>query len=173
MVRRNRGKRQTQWLACLAVFGLLLASCASGTTSTTGATTSTTATATSAKQPGPCLGADCVLGPGITSASVIVEPEQGETPFRQAIASATTSLWVEMYLLTDTSIINALEEAANRGVDVRVLLELHPLGGDPTGPQRTYDTLAAAGVHMKASNPAYRFTHEKAIIVDGATLYVM
>jgi len=165
--RQIRAKRQARWLACLAVCVSLLASCASGTSGTTRSTPATSA------QPGACLGADCLLGPGIGSATVIVEPEQGETPFRQAIATAATSLWVEMYLLTDTSIINALEEAANRGVDVRMLLELHPLGGDPTGPQRTYDTLAAAGVHMKASNPAYRFTHEKAIIVDGATLYVM
>lgn len=156
-------------MAPLALCLLLLASCATSPTVSSSATTPTT----TAKQPDPCLGADCVLGAGITSAQVIVEPDDGETPFRQAIATATSSVWVEMYLLTDTSIINALEEAANRGVDVRVLLEMHPLGGDPTGPQRTSDTLAAAGVHMKASNSLYRFTHEKAIIVDGATVYVM
>ena len=171
MARQIRGKRVTRWLACLAclaVCALLLVSCASSLSGTT-----RSATATTANQPTACRDADCVLGPGIASATVIVEPEQGETPFRQAIATAATSLWVEMYLLTDTSIINSLEEAANRGVDVRMLLELHPLGGDPTQPQRTFDTLAAAGVRMKASSPAYRFTHEKAIIVDGATLYVM
>jgi phosphatidylserine/phosphatidylglycerophosphate/cardiolipin synthase-like enzyme len=161
-------------LAPLALCALLLAACATGSTgpSSSNSATATTAT-TTAKQPDPCLGADCVLGSGIASGRLIVEPDDGETPFRQAIASATSSVWVEMYLLTDTNIINALEEAANRGVDVRVLLEMHPLGGDPTGPQRTFDTLAAAGVHMKASNTLYRFTHEKAIIVDGATVYVM
>jgi phosphatidylserine/phosphatidylglycerophosphate/cardiolipin synthase-like enzyme len=120
-----------------------------------------------------CAGASCALGPGITTAKLIVEPDDRETPFRQAIAGATSSVWVEVYLLTDTSVINTLEEAANRGVDVRVLLEMQPLGGDPTGPRRISDTLTAAGVHVKATNPAFKLTHEKAIIVDDATLYAM
>lgn len=120
-----------------------------------------------------CATTGCPLAAGLVHAQMIVEPDDGASPITGAIASATTSVQLEMYLLTDTRVVQALEEAANRGVDVRVLLELHPLGENPTGPQKTFETLAAAGVQMKAGDSAYTLTHEKAMIVDGATLYVM
>ena len=66
-------------------------------------------------------------GAGATGLQVFVEPEAGETPVLHAIEGAQRSVWVEVYLLTDRNVINALEDAANRGVDVRVLLELNPV----------------------------------------------
>lgn len=154
---------------CLVLLPLLFG-CSGGPAAATTGSTGTPATPRSTT----CAsGADCALGPGLSHARLIVEPDDGISPFTGAIASATQSVQVELYLLTDTRIVQALEEAANRGVDVRVLLELHPLGENPTGPQKTFDSLAAAGVHMKAADPAYTLTHEKAMIVDGATLYVM
>jgi cardiolipin synthase A/B len=70
-------------------------------------------------------------------------------------------------------VLNALAEDAQRGVDVRVLLEAHPFGGDVVSPQRTIDTLALSGIQAKLANPAYTYTHAKMLIVDNATLYVL
>ncbi|MEO7076008.1 MAG: phospholipase D-like domain-containing protein, partial [Ktedonobacterales bacterium] len=61
----------------------------------------------------------------------------------------------------------------NRGVSVRVLLEQHPYGQGATSPQQTLDELQAAGVQTEGADPAFHYTHEKALIIDGATLYVM
>ena len=123
-----------------------------------------------------CSGAGCGAAPtgaGATGLGVFVEPDAGETPVLHAIEGAQRSVWVEVYLLTDRNVINALEDAANRGVDVRVLLELNPYGSGSTYAQQTLQELQAAGVKAEGADPAYHYTHEKAIIVDGATLEVL
>lgn len=164
------------FMSWLLIVPLLAACGESASQATTSAATQTAASGATSR---PCTGATtagatpCVLGDGLAHARLIVEPDDGASPITGAIASATSSVQLELYLLTDTRVVQALEEAANRGVDVRVLLEMHPLGENPTGPQKTFETLAAAGVHMQAADPAYTLTHEKAMIVDGATLYVM
>jgi phosphatidylserine/phosphatidylglycerophosphate/cardiolipin synthase-like enzyme len=44
------------------------------------------------------------------------------------IRDATRSIWLTMYLLTNRTIIHALEYAHASGVQVRVILEPHPYG---------------------------------------------
>jgi phosphatidylserine/phosphatidylglycerophosphate/cardiolipin synthase-like enzyme len=80
---------------------------------------------------------------------------------------------MEMYLLTNKSVLTALEDAANNGVDVRVMLEEHPYGGGSVSPQETLAKLKAAGVKAQASDPAFALTHEKGMIIDGTTAYIM
>lgn len=75
--------------------------------------------------------------------------------------------------VTDHTITRALEDAARRGVSVRVLLAAHPFGGGDVSAARTIEELSAAGVQAQPANPAYHFTHAKFLIVDGATLYVL
>jgi cardiolipin synthase len=104
---------------------------------------------------------------------VFVEPAAGETPILHAIEAAQTSVWVEVYLLTDTNVIHALEDATQRGVDARVLLEPNPYGSGATSPRQTLQELQAAGVQAKDADPAFHYTHEKALIVDGATLFIL
>jgi cardiolipin synthase A/B len=124
-----------------------------------------------------CSGSVCgtaTLGIGATNGlSVFVEPQAGEGPVLHAIEGAQRSLWVEVYLLTDRNVIYALEDAANRGVDVRVLLEMNPYGVGTTSPLQTLQELQAAGVKAEGGDPAYHYTHEKAIIVDGATVEIL
>ncbi|MBX5450289.1 phospholipase D-like domain-containing protein [Thermogemmatispora sp.] len=104
---------------------------------------------------------------------VFVEPDAGERVITNAINSAHRSVWLELYLLTNRNVINALEEAANRGLDVRVMLETHPYGGGSLSPTETMDRLSAAGVKVKATSPAFALTHEKGMIIDGTTAYIM
>ena len=117
-----------------------------------------------------CQG-NCTTGLGVQGVQVFVEPEAGDHPITNVIGSAKKSVWLEMYLLTDRNVIRALEEAANRGVDVRVMLEPHPFGGG--SPARTMDQLKAAGAKVEDSNPSFALTHEKGLIIDGSTAYIM
>ncbi|HBE27451.1 MAG TPA: hypothetical protein DDW25_01035, partial [Ktedonobacter sp.] len=110
-------------------------------------------------------------GPGVQGVHVFVEPDAGEHPITDAISAAKKSVWIELYLLTDRNVIRALEEAPNRGVDVRVMLEPHPFGGG--SPARTMDQLRAAGAKVQDSNPSFALTHEKGMIIDGVTAYIM
>lgn len=120
-----------------------------------------------------CVGEGCALGAGVRGVRLFVEPNDGAQPITMAIAAAAHSVWVEVYLLTDARVISALEEAAQRGVDVRVMLDEHPYGGDVVSPQRTLQTLTTAGIQARFANPAYRYTHTKMLIVDGATLFIL
>src|SRR5581483_3228254 len=83
-------------------------------------------------------------GSGTQGLQVFVEPDAGYQVITNAISGAKQSVWVEMYLLTERHIIQDLEEAAHRGVDVRVMLEGHPYGEGSVSPTETLDRLNAA-----------------------------
>ncbi|HCI81739.1 MAG TPA: hypothetical protein DHW02_18840 [Ktedonobacter sp.] len=108
---------------------------------------------------------------GNQTVSVFVEPTAGEQVILDAINNAQQSVWLEDYLLTDTNVITALENAAKRGLDVRVMLDPHPYGGGT--PTTTIDALNAAGAKAQIANPAFTYTHEKTMILDGNTAYIM
>lgn len=171
-VTRTLRRSAASWFTTVSLACLALAGCQ-------GAATDTRTTGAPASATGTCAGGGCVAkatlpaGVGATGLSVFVEPAAGEAPVLQAIEGAQKSVWVELYLLTDRNVINALEDDANRGVEVRVLLELNPYGSGSTSPQETLQELQAAGVQAKGSDTAYHYTHEKALIVDGATLLVL
>ncbi|HEY6408333.1 MAG TPA: phospholipase D-like domain-containing protein, partial [Ktedonobacteraceae bacterium] len=118
-----------------------------------------------------CQG-NCTTGPGVQGVQVYVEPDAGEHPITDAISSAKKSVWVEMYILSDRNVMRALEEAANRGIDVRVMLEPHPFGGGGS-PARTMDQLRAAGAKVEESSPSFALTHEKGMIIDNTTVFIM
>jgi cardiolipin synthase A/B len=113
------------------------------------------------------------IGSGTQGLQVFVEPDAGYSVITNAISGAKQSVWVEMYLLTERHIIQGLEEAAHRGVDVRVMLEGHPYGSGSISPTQTLDRLNAAGVKAKTTNPSFALTHEKGLVIDGQTAYIM
>ncbi len=115
---------------------------------------------------------NCSIGPGIQGVQVFVEPDDGEQVITNAIANAQKSIWLEIYILSDRNVIRALEEAANRGLDVRVMLEPNPLGAG-SSPSKTLDLLAASGVKTQFTNPGFTLTHEKCMIIDANTAYIM
>ncbi len=119
----------------------------------------------------PCQ-SNCVTGTGAQGVRVYVEPDDGEQVITGAISSASKSVWLEIYILSDSNVIRALEEAANRGLDVRVMLEPHPVDAG-SSVSRTLDELKAAGIKAQYTSPAFKLTHEKGMVIDGATAYIM
>lgn len=105
--------------------------------------------------------------------TVFVEPTAGETPILNAINNATSSIYVELYLLTDTNVITALENAAGRGLDVRVMLDPDPFGVGTTQPAQTLQALSNAGAQTEDTSPSFTFTHEKGMVIDKKTAYIM
>lgn len=114
---------------------------------------------------------NCTAGSGAQGVQVFVEPNDGYNVIVNAISGAQKSVWLEMYLLTERHVISTLEEAAHRGIDVRVMLEGHPYGGP--SPTQTLDRLNAAGIQAKTTNPSFALTHEKGMIIDANTTYIM
>ena len=121
----------------------------------------------------PILGAPRVaLGAGVRTVGLIVEPDDGVRVITRPIRDAASSIWLTMYLLTNRTIIHDLEYAHASGVQVRVILEPHPYGmSDPN--RYAYNNLMAADIPVHWSSPRFRLTHEKSMLVDGATAYIM
>ncbi len=115
---------------------------------------------------------NCTVGTGIHGVGIYVEPDDGESVITDAIRGAHKSVWLEIYILSDRNVITALEDAANHGIDVRVMLEPHPFGGGVSA-SRTLDQLKAAGIKAQYTNPSFALTHEKGMIIDGTTAYIM
>lgn len=110
--------------------------------------------------------------------TLIVQPEAGSAPIVQAIQGAATSVWLQIYMVTDPAVIQALCDAAARGVEVRVLLEDSPYNpGNPnaalSGNRVLAAELTARGVHVTFTGPQFAYTHAKTMIVDGETAYVL
>jgi len=103
---------------------------------------------------------------------LFVEPDAGRTPLLSAIRKARSRIDLVIYLFTDETVARALEQAAGHGVHVRVLMEGKPYGGGASN-HRMAERLRAAGVDVRFSSPAFRYTHEKSLVVDGTRGVIM
>ncbi len=103
---------------------------------------------------------------------LFIQPDDSRAPLLQLLQGATHRVDLTIYLLTDETIVQALEDAAARGVQVRVLMEGEPFGGGKNN-RRTAKRLQQAGVDVRFSSPAFRYTHQKSLVVDGTTGVIM
>ncbi len=103
---------------------------------------------------------------------LFTEPDDGRGPILSAINSAKKSIDLEVYILSDKTIIRSLISAEKRGVEVRVILEEHPYKGYGAN-KETKDKLSHYGISTKWSNRVYRFTHSKFFVVDETIGYIM
>jgi len=102
-----------------------------------------------------------------SAVQIFVEPGAGVAPILSLIHQARHSIRLEIYELTYRPIVAELGRARSRGLDVRVVLEEHPFGGDRSA-RLGYSALRSAGVPVRWANEgAFRFTHEKAMEIDG------
>jgi cardiolipin synthase A/B len=105
------------------------------------------------------------------SHSLIVLPDDTAQPILDAVSTARKSLQIRMFLFTDSRLTDAVIATRRRGVKVRVMLNPARRGGESEN-DATKGKLAAAGIEVKDSNPAFDLTHQKSMVVDGATGFV-
>jgi cardiolipin synthase len=99
-------------------------------------------------------------------------PDAGASPILTELEGARSSIHMYMYLLSDTRAIEALQGAARRGVDVRIILEQEPFGGGAGNAQAAQE-LREAGVSVQWGNPVFRYTHAKAVVIDRSRLIIL
>ena len=85
------------------------------------------------------------------------------------IDTADSSLDVEIYVFSSQDVMDALIDAKNRGVNVRVIMEKRTMSNTN---QETFDYLRNNGVEVRWASTAYKLTHSKFIIVDGKKVFV-
>jgi len=99
-------------------------------------------------------------------------PDAAEVPIT-VVRSAERRLFVAGYTFRSRRVTRALLAAADRGVDVRVLVEGDPVGGTERVQPALLDRLASAGVNVTAIDgprARYRYHHAKYAVADDRAL---
>jgi phosphatidylserine/phosphatidylglycerophosphate/cardiolipin synthase-like enzyme len=105
------------------------------------------------------------------SRSLIVLPDETAQPILEAIDGAKESLRIKMFVFSDPALLKAVTGAHARGVKVRLMLNPARRSGEAEN-EDTRKQLTGAGIEVLDSNPAFDLTHEKSMVVDGATAFV-
>ncbi len=106
------------------------------------------------------------------SRSLIVLPDDSARPILDAINHSSKSLRIKMFLFSDPAVLQAVIAAQKRGVAVRVMLNPARRSGESENEQ-TRKMLKAAGVDVLDGNPQFDLTHEKSMVVDDETAFIM
>jgi cardiolipin synthase len=107
------------------------------------------------------------------SVSLYTEPEAGISPILSRIKTASTSIDLVIYELTDQQVEDSLAAAHSRGVAVRVLLNGGLYGNGSKKNQNAYDYLHSKGVPVEWSPSYFALTHQKTLIIDNKEALIM
>jgi cardiolipin synthase len=99
--------------------------------------------------------------PRPVAARLYATPDDGQSPILDLVRGARRSIDLVMYQLRSTAVIDALEDAAARGVRVRVILDREQ--DDNPG---LVTRLTSGGVQARLSSAAFVYTHQKTLVVD-------
>jgi len=110
-----------------------------------------------------------------SAVTIIVEPSDDAAALVSAIQGATTSVHMEMYLLSSNAVIDAVIAQSKAGKDVKVLLnETFPATGADSGSNTSvYTQLQNAGVNVKWAPAGFTYTHEKGVMLDAKVAWIM
>ena len=107
-----------------------------------------------------------------TTARVFVLPDAPEVPLR-VLESAERRILLAGYSFASERAARALKRAAERGVEVRILLDDAPVGGISAEQAEVLDDLAAAGIDVEVIGgdwARYDYHHPKYAVVDDRAL---
>ncbi|QCC57809.1 phospholipase D-like domain-containing protein [Natrinema thermotolerans] len=108
----------------------------------------------------------------VDDATAFVLPDGPGVP-RETIRTAEDRLLLAGYTVTSEAIAADLVAAADRGVEVAVLLEASPVGGTPAATEGVLETLADGGVEVRViggEDSRYRYHHPKYAVADDRLL---
>ena len=114
-------------------------------------------------------GKDAGPPPPPDSVQVIIEPSDNGAALLKAIQGAHTSIHMTMYLLDDSRFINALIAQSRARLDVKVMLNQ----AMTTTNQTAFNQLKTGGVSVAWAPAGFSLTHEKSVLLDGTTAWVM
>jgi len=109
---------------------------------------------------------------GAQALCVVTPSEQARNLVVEDILNARKSVLVECYLISDPTVVQALQSAKLRGCDVRVLMEEAPFGGFSMN-QTVRNQLRSSGIDANWGNRVYSFTHAKYVVIDDTVAWIM
>jgi phosphatidylserine/phosphatidylglycerophosphate/cardiolipin synthase-like enzyme len=104
-----------------------------------------------------------------TDVSIIVYPNGNHAAeLIAAINAAKTSVYMTMYEIDDSGVVKAITSAKSRGLDVKVILD-----GSTTTRSNNQSAYGSFSGYVIWSSAVFTFTHEKCVMIDHATAWVM
>jgi phosphatidylserine/phosphatidylglycerophosphate/cardiolipin synthase-like enzyme len=122
-----------------------------------------------AAAPAPRCGGDAVRECQLSL--LTTQPDDGIQPLLDRFAEAQTSIDYAPFVFSSPRIAQALKDAKDRGVRVRVLLEVYP-GDDGITAMDGGDMLANFGIAWRPTNQQYLLTHAKYAIIDSSQAFI-
>lgn len=104
--------------------------------------------------------------------NLIVEPDDGIGPLLSAVRKAKTSVDIGIFRLDRDDVASELRAAAGRGVCVRALIAHTNRGGERLLRELEQDLLKRGAAVRRTDDDLVRY-HNKVMVVDRATLYVL
>jgi phosphatidylserine/phosphatidylglycerophosphate/cardiolipin synthase-like enzyme len=117
---------------------------------------------------GPLCVGDACAPPAITQ--YFSTPEPTLTQIIDLIGGAKKSIHMIMYWITLPDLAGALAAAAQRGVDVQVIIDNGNWTGSTPDPIKT--TLLDGGVKVTPSSTGFSISHCKSMVIDGTTTMI-
>src|SRR5438094_1128723 len=105
------------------------------------------------------------------SRSLIVLPDDSAEPIVAAIAAASTSIRIKMFVFSAPVLLDAVIAAKHRGVQVRVMLNSARRSGEEDN-EAAHRALEHEGIEVKDANPAFDLSNDKSMEVDDVTALV-
>ena len=109
-------------------------------------------------------------------------PDHGGIPVYEALDSATKSVYIEIYMITEPNVYALLTDLVHRGVQVSVLLEGEVLSNnyDPVEDMESYiqyfvdegGEVRLIGVGDEGVVDRFSYVHSKYAVIDGTTVVV-
>jgi cardiolipin synthase A/B len=103
--------------------------------------------------------------------SIIILPDDSINPILNSIIEARHSIRIKMFIFTEPVLIKAVIDAQKRGVQVKVMLNPSRSNGDGLN-EKTMPLLEEAGVEVKTTNPLFKVSHEKSMIIDDRMAFI-
>jgi phosphatidylserine/phosphatidylglycerophosphate/cardiolipin synthase-like enzyme len=103
---------------------------------------------------------------------LVVMPDDSSQPILEVVNHSSKSLRIKMFTFSDPHLLHAVIGAHRRGVKVRIMLNPARRSGEVEN-EESRKMLTEAGVEVIDSNPAFELTHEKSMVVDDETAFVM
>jgi phosphatidylserine/phosphatidylglycerophosphate/cardiolipin synthase-like enzyme len=119
--------------------------------------------------------------PAPSGTRLAIEPDDGRAFILEAIGGATNNIRLTIYEVTDLAtvqqtpaapangVVQALIDAAHRGVGVRVIVDQGQYGNGSSAQQiqQTVGAMRNAGIAVQLSSTAFCVTHQKTFVIDG------
>jgi len=103
---------------------------------------------------------------------LVVLPDDSSRPILDAINHAKKSIRIKMFIFSDPHIQAAVIRAHQRGVKVRVMLNPTRRDGQKEN-DSCRQQLTGAGLEVIDSTPQFEVTHEKSMVVDDTSAWIM